>query len=75
LYAHKNFCFLEPVPKLINCTLKARGFGTGSWKKRLEARFSPKFKVVFLKLKFWESLIILDRFGKAVNRFYTCKDG
>jgi hypothetical protein len=32
---------LEPVPKLINCALKAHGFGTGSWKKRLEARFFP----------------------------------
>jgi hypothetical protein len=46
---------MELVPKLINCALKAHGFGTSSWKKRLDARFFPYFKVAFPKLKFWES--------------------
>ncbi|MDR1863820.1 MAG: transposase family protein [Treponema sp.] len=36
-----NEVIIEPVPKLFNCALKAHGFGTGSWKKRLEARFFP----------------------------------
>jgi hypothetical protein len=35
----------EPVPKLIDCALKAHGFGPGY-----------KSKAAFPKLKFWESL-------------------
>ncbi|MDR1909435.1 MAG: hypothetical protein LBQ35_05935 [Spirochaetaceae bacterium] len=30
---------VEPVPKLIDCALKAHGFGPGFWKKRPKVRF------------------------------------
>jgi hypothetical protein len=59
----------EPFPKPGRCEPLVRGKGFG--KSGLKPAFSPKSKVVFPKLMFWENLDIIDK--NVIVEYYKAR--